>query len=188
MYEILNTGKYRRRPRLVSTVPITPEMFDEICQAQNREQSFKARKRGYGAAYRSTVRQEVTTRWEGELTTNVAEPGDWIVTRLASPTRLARDPDGNINRYVVTSANFQRLNERAKVLEILDPEIDPGRAVPVFQGKQTVDALYFAGGLDIVPPWGNRQAFENGAYLLLNGEEVYGNAKESFAKDYERLD
>ena len=49
---------------------------------------------------------------------------------------------------------------------------------------RTDQVLYFAGGFELVAPWGELQQVPEG-YLLLNGTEVYGNNRETFDTSYE---
>lgn len=189
MYEIKSSGFAERTKRLVSDTKLTPEEFREIAAVIGGGPPIRARKLGHLAAYRADDQHRVPTQWQDEDTVNIAEPGDWIVIRLNKEgTAPDTDDNGKINTYVVKDDAFMRSNRRVGELEIRHPMIYPDRALPVFQGTATVDALYFSGGVDIIAPWGQRQSFGEAAYLLLNRDEVYGNAKASFEADYEVLD
>jgi hypothetical protein len=50
--------------------------------------------------------------------------------------------------------------------------------------KGEAQVLYFPGGFELVAPWGELQRAPEG-YLLLNGEEVYANSRETFVTRYE---
>ena len=154
MYEIKTFGFGGRKKRLVSDTRLTRDDFEKIVAAMGGQSPIRARKLGYLAAYRIDRQCDVATEWQGESTVNVAEPGDWIVVRLnKSGTAPDTDDNGKINIYVVKHDAFVRLNRRAPILEIRHPMIDANRAVPVFQGRATVEAILFSRGLDILAPW-----------------------------------
>ena len=54
----------------------------------------------------------------------------------------------------------------------------------IYKAKGEVQALLFSGGFELVAPWGEPQQGPEG-YLLLNGDEVYGNNRATFDTSYE---
>jgi hypothetical protein len=138
---------------------------------------LRARKIGFVAAHQATAAQRVETHWNGKETANTAQAGDWIVTNLSPQHAPLIDGHGRQNTYVIKAARFADLYEPAGA------EIALG---PVYRAIAVVHALRLPGGFDIVAPWGERQQIPNG-YLILNGEEVYGNQAETFEATYEVL-
>ena len=82
-----------------------------------------------------------------------------------------------MNTYVVPADRFPSL------YELTEGHNEYG---DVYRAKGVVDAIELPGGFDIVAPWGEQQQAPAG-YLVLNGEEVYGNNAETFATTYETL-
>ena len=56
----------------------------------------------------------------------------------------------------------------------------------VCRAKGTVDAVAFAGGFEILAPWGERQRAAAG-YIVRNGTDVYGIEERAFDATYEIL-
>ncbi|MGO9170403.1 MAG: hypothetical protein ACLP7P_00330 [Rhodomicrobium sp.] len=175
MFTIEKTGLLKQR-RLVSDAVLKPDDFDAIADALGKT-PVRARKIACIAACRAQEPTVVDTRWQGEVTTNEARPGDWIVTNLDTRNSPLRDAAGRVNHYVIRAEKFERLYERTV------GETEWG---PVFKAKGTVEALGLPGGLDIQASWGERQTIEKG-YLLRNGTSVYGNDAKSFCATYEIL-
>lgn len=162
--------------RLESDERLQREHFRAIA-AQLRQSPIRARKTGYVAARQARQRETVETRWNGKETTNTAEPGDWIVTNLSPKQEPLRDRDGSLNTYVIAAGKF---------LELYEPTEGRNQHGAIYRAKGVVEVLHLPGGFDIIAPWGERQQAPDG-YLLLNGEEVYGNNSETFAVTYETL-
>ena len=120
------------------------------------------------------MRTTIETRWNGKESTITAEPGDWIVTNMTPKRELMRDNDGHLNVYAIRAEKFSSLYAR-----------DMGTTAEgdMYRPVSTVDALYFSGGFEIIAPWGEIQRADAG-YILHNGDEVYGNAKETFEATY----
>ncbi len=150
--------------------------FEQLA-ARLRAKPVRARKAGFIAARQAITRERVETHWNGKETTNTAQPGDWVATNLSPEREPLRDHDGNLNTYVITDVRFPEL------YELTGTAIDLG---PVYRGRAIVLALRLADGFDIVAPWGERQQSVSG-YLVLNGDEVYGNQTETFEATYEIL-
>lgn len=165
-------------PRLVSDAKLTSADFDEIAE-QIGVTSFRARKTGFVVAEKAKGGEVVETRWNGKETTNTARKGDWIVTSVYSRGETLRDREGHENRYVIAADRFSELYERAD-------SSGGSRKPDLFRAKGIVTAIRLDGGFDIVAPWGERQTAPAG-YLILNGDEVYGNNAETFALTYEKL-
>jgi hypothetical protein len=174
MFTIERTGFFCRRYRLVAPAKLTDKEFREV--ASNLSQPvLRARKIGFVAG-REAVREEaVVTRWNGQETTNTAKPGDWVVTNLSPDRKVLRDGSGNANTYVIKADRFPTL---------YDPATGSNEFGQLFKAKGHVEAVFLSGGFDIAAPWGQRQVSRAG-YLVLNGDEVYGNHKETFETTYE---
>jgi hypothetical protein len=157
---------------------LTSADFDEIAE-QIGVTSFCARKTGFVVAEKARGGEVVDTRWNGKETTNTARKGDWIVTNSSSRGETLRDRERHENRYVIAADRFSELYEQAASL-------DSGGTAKLYRAKGIVTAIRLDGGFDIVAPWGERQTAPAG-YLILNGDEVYGNNAETFALTYEKL-
>jgi len=140
----------------------------------------RARKTGLVAAKRAARGRTVETRWNGKETQNRARAGDWIVTSLSFERKVLRDGEGSQNTYVIAGDRFGELYEAAGTRTV-------ARLGAVYRPKGIVSALHLSGGFDILAPWGERQTGRSG-YLILNGEDVYGNNAETFQGTYEVLD
>jgi hypothetical protein len=163
-------------PRLEADERLRPRDFQSIA-ALLKQRPMRARKVGYVAARQAESCEIIETRWNGTETVNTARPGDWIVTSL-SPGRVPlRDRRGSLNTYVIAAEKF------AHRYEATGDRIEVGT---VYRARGTVDALLFPAGFDIVAPWGEHQQAPAG-YLILNGDEVYGNNAETFAASYEAI-
>jgi hypothetical protein len=164
-----------RAPKSVTSKQRLSRVEFEQLVTRLRAKPVRARKTGFVAARQAVVEERVETHWNGTETMNTAQPGDWVVTNL-SPDRVPlRDSAANFNTYVVSVVRFSELYEPCGTA------IDLG---PVFRSKAVVQALRLPGGIDIVAPWGERQQIADG-YLILNGDEVYGNQTETFEATYE---
>lgn len=175
MYKILRTGLFRPKVRLVAADGIAPGAeFDKLAKDLH---SFarRARKTGFVAARCASAPELVETRWNGAETTNSAQPGDWIVTNLDANRAPLRDKTGNLNQYVIAAAKFPDLYEPASGASAFGQ---------VYGAKGEVLAIYLSGGFLIKAPWGEMQEADDG-YILRNGNEVYGNNKETFERTYE---
>ena len=164
------------RPRVIAQNALTPDEFITLA-GELRMVPLRARKSGFVSAVQSTTRQPVITLWNGEETANTAEPGDYIAANLSPLMNVLRDDKGNPNRYVIRAAKFPDLYQ-----------LDQGHTEfgPIYRARGEVLALYLAGGFEIMAPWGEMQRAGDG-YLLKNGTEIYGNAKETFEATYRRL-
>ena len=163
--------------RLTSTEPLTAKDFNAIAQEIG---CSTRRKIGFVAAVMATKPTQVVTYRKGKETENVAQIGDFIVTNLLPGTLEPLTNDlGQPDQYVIGVDRFPELYDRFD-----DAETEFGL---VFKAKSIVQAVYFANGFDIVPPWGGKQVADEG-YLFLNGAEVYGCEAESCHKTYEALE
>ena len=159
--------------RLVATERLGSGDFTDIAAALG-ETPRRARKTGFVSARVATQQQTIETQWNGKETTAVAEPGDWIATNMSADGKILRDASGDANTYVITAAKFPDLYER-----------DEGKTEfgDVYRARGAVEALFFPGGFEILALWGEIQRADAG-YFLLNGDEVYGNNKETFEATY----
>ena len=160
-------------PRVVTSDLLTKADFQTIAR-QLSATPFAASKTAQVAARLATVAEPVETRWNGLESRDVAHAGDYVVTNLGNGRIPLRDRDGHVNTYVVRSTRFPELYERA---EGTMPHGD------VYRARGMVEALYLPGGFEILAPWGETQRATAG-YLILNGDEIYGNAKETFEATY----
>ncbi len=163
------------KQRLKSTRALTPADFQAIA-AKLGQVPVVARKFGFVAALKASRARTVETRWNGKETTNKARAGDWIVTNLSAKREVLRDRDGHANTYVVAAGRFKDLYQPARTKPL-------AKLGAVFRAKGVVSALWLPGGFDVVAPWGERQTGAAG-YLILNGDDVYGNNAETFDATY----
>ena len=179
MYKLLRTGLLGQKQRVLAPEGIEAgEEFDRLAVDLH---TFvrRAHKTGFVAARRAEAREPVVTRWNGTETTNTAEPGDWIVANLDTRRAVLRDKAGNANVYVIGAGKFPVLYEPERGAS------GHGAAEfgSTFRATGEVDALYASGGFTILAPWGEMQQADDG-YLLRNGQEVYGNNRETFERTY----
>ena len=173
MFTIEEAGD-RRGKRLVATSQLSTDDFRKIAQTLG---SQRARKTGLVAARVSERGESITTRWNGEETTNTANPGDWLVTSLSPSGDVLKDKDGHENTYVIRAASFPAMYDAQQ------GQNEFGR---IFKAKGTVETVRLPGGFDIVAPWGEKQVAPAG-YLVLNGDSVYGNNAQTFEATHEMI-
>ncbi len=118
------------------------------------------------------------TRWNGKETEARAAKGDWIVTALGPDLAPLRDDEGHTNVYVIKADKFA---------ELYEPAAAATSHGPAFRSRGVVEAIRLTGGFEIQAPWGETQRAADG-WLLLNGGEVYGNHRDTFAATYEILE
>ena len=176
-FVIERTGPAPRRNRLVASEALTEQDFHEIA-AELNQPIVKARKIGFIAARQVEHEETVVTVWNGRETTNVAEPGDWVVATLSPDRRVLRDGGGNANVHIVKAGRLPVLYEVSR---------GNNEFGQLFAPKAAVSAVFLSGGFDIAAPWGQRQISVGPGYLLLNGDEVYGNQKETFEATYQMI-
>jgi hypothetical protein len=181
MFKIVHTGAGRDDVRVESSSPLTPEDFRNIARDLVRP-VVRARKIGFVKARPARNGEVVETRWNGKETTNCARKGDWVVVNLLPSRKPLRDREGYENTYVIAGNRFNDLYEP---VENGNAEIGKGsEATGIYRAKGSVLALRLPGGFDIAAPWGERQRAPTG-YLILNGQEVYGNNAETFRETYQ---
>jgi Patatin-like phospholipase len=174
LFSIERTGRFARKARLIARRQLTPADFRAV-SVKLGKLPLKARRTGLVAARQATASEKVETHWNGKESQDTAAPGDWIVTNLSAQGQVMRDKAGFTNMYVIRADKFASLYDRHA------GETEGGA---IYKAKGEVQALYFSGGFDLVAPWGERQQAPQG-YLLLNGNEVYGNNRETFAASYQ---
>lgn len=174
MYHLERRGLLRRKYRLVADVKLGSADFASICGGMRRR-PLQARKVGLVAARCATTPESIETRWNGKETSNIAGIGDWVVTSLSPKGEPMRDAEGNANTYVIRAETFGRLYQR------IGSASGDG---DIYRSGHVVQATLMELGFDILAPWGERQTAASG-YLVLNGEEVYGNNRETFEAAYE---
>ena len=94
-----------------------------------------------------------------------------------APGEPLRDEDGHTNTYVICKSAFGGLYKRTAVEATREH---------LFERAGVVQVLLFEDGFDIYAPWGERQIASSG-YLILNGDEVYGNNAQTFRATYKFL-
>jgi hypothetical protein len=176
MFVIERAGARKTKCRLVTTTVLKKADFRKIARAM-AVKPLMARKVGYIAARKAKRREKIETYWNGKETTNMARAGDWVVTSLTPAKRLLRDKRRNTNTYVVKAKTFAKLYERVR---------GKNGFGQFFKAKSAVEAIYLSGGFEILAPWGEMERAPSG-YLLLNGNEVYGNNAGTFEATYEIL-
>ncbi len=174
MFEIKTVGPPPGVPRLVAPVRLDPGDFAKAAAALGVE-AFRATKTGFVAARLAQSREQIETRWNGIETQAVAEPGDAIVTNLSPNREVLRDAAGHTNTYVIKRDKFSELYTRDET------KCELGEC---YRSKAPVMAIYFAGGFELMAPWGELQTADQG-YLIQNGDELYGNNKETFDATYQ---
>lgn len=160
-------------PHLVAVAKLTTAEFEGIRRAVSAP-LLNARKIGFVAARVATEREKIFTHWNGKESADVAEPGDWVVTNMSAAREIMRDRDGNENTYVIRADVFPRLYD-------LDSGNEFGQ---LYKSKSVVEAFLLPGSFEILAPWGEIQRGARG-YLLNNGQEVYGNNRDTFEATYE---
>jgi hypothetical protein len=173
MFILERRGLFGRKPRLKSARRLDVDDFRALCEML-RKSPIRARKIGYVAARRAQMRQHFETHWNGKESEITAEIGDWIVTTLSPAGAPMRDAEGHLNTYAIKPERFNELYEAT------DTETEFGR---VYRAKGVVEALFLSGGFEIEAPWGEKQS-ANAGYLLLSGNEVYGNNRDTFEATY----
>ncbi|MBO0755704.1 MAG: hypothetical protein J2P54_07570 [Bradyrhizobiaceae bacterium] len=176
MFAIETSGVRKIKHRLVAGTILKKSDFKRVT-ARLGLSGVRARKVAFVAARTARRREDVATYWNGRETTNTARAGDFIVTTLTRRRTVLRDKRGNPNQYVIKARTFRKL---------YGPAPGKNRFGKFFQSKSIVTAIYLSGGFDIIAPWGQRERAPKG-YLMLNGNEVYGNNAETFEATYELL-
>ncbi|MEQ1711105.1 MAG: hypothetical protein ABL908_06875 [Hyphomicrobium sp.] len=135
-----------------------------------------ARKIGFAAARQATGgEKKVVARWNGKESSDVAKPGDWIVTNMSPQREFLRDRENSLNTYVIRADVFPRLYDR---------DIGETEHGAIFRSKSVVEAFLLPGSFEIMAPWGEIQRGARGD-LIKNGDEVFGNNRETFEATYE---
>ena len=175
MFEIIKVGPPPGMPRLIAPIKLEPADFAKAAALLGVE-PFRATKTGLVAARFAKHRERIETRWNGKETEAIAEPGDAIVCNMSPSREILRDAEGHPNTYVIL---------REKFPELYEPEGTTSEQGDIYRSKAAVHALYFAGGFELMAPWGEVQRANSG-YLIHNGSELYGNNKETFEATYQR--
>ncbi len=160
--------------RLVVPERLAPADFAALAK-QLGVAPAKARKSGLVSAQKNKSRRIIETLWNGKETSNKARRGDWLVVNLVPDGAVLRDKEGHANLYVIRADKFPLLYERGK---------GANRYGTIFRAIGEVEALYFSGGFEIMAPWDEIQRADKG-YILKNGEDIYGNHKDTFEATYE---
>ncbi len=159
---------------LVAASKLTPDDFAGIRKTAGVP-LLVARKIGFVAARRAATEERIVTRWNGKESSDVAGPGDWVVTNMSAAREILRDSEGHENTYVIRAAKFPQLYD-------LDGE--QTAFGQIYKSKSVVEAFRLPGSFEILAPWGEIQRGAQG-YLINNGQEVYGNSCETFEATYE---
>lgn len=185
MFKLERSGfGFWRKVRLVAPDGIDAAQFDEVVR-QLGSAAHRAKKFGLVAARRAVSAEPIETRWNGKETQNTAQPGDFVVTALTEGREILRDGEGHANVYVVKAQKFSELYDAAS--ELRPASKAAGEAGAVYKPKGVVDALRLSGGFEIKAPWGEMQTAPSG-YLVRNGQDVYGNNRDTFEAAYRFID
>jgi hypothetical protein len=173
MFKLVHSSRPPTTTRLISLEKLDAADFAELAR-QMGVSPTRARKTGFVSARRALKEEQVTTLWNGKETTAMAQPGDMVVANLTPDRKVMRDAGGHANIYVILAAKFPDLYET-----------DTGATEygTVYRARGVVDAIFMSGGFEILAPWGEIQRADTG-YIVKNGEEVYGNHKDTFEKTY----
>lgn len=174
MFTLEQTGRHPRDFRLIAHERLDADDFNTVANHVSQIPRA-ARKVGLVAARRAEQRQRIVTLWNGKESENVAEPGDWIVTSLSESGDALVDDANHPNTYAIKQSRFA---------ELYEPAGGKTEFGAKFRAKGHVKAIRLSGGFEIEAPWGETQRSADG-YLLLNGTQVYGNARETFEATYE---
>jgi hypothetical protein len=171
-------GYVRKRRRLVARRRLTAADFRAVAVKLGTV-PMQARKVGLVSARQATQAEEVKTFRDGLESRNTAAPGDWIVTNLSPQGGVLRDRAGHADTYVIRADKFPALYATHAGATEFGTIYRP-------TDTREVKVIYLSGGFELMAPWGEMQRGDEG-YLLLNGEEVYGNDRESFDATYALL-
>jgi|GEM_PF-5004367 len=141
---------------------------------------FKAIKTAPVSARQVQHEEEIVTHFDGLETKNIAEPGDWVVTNMDAGGQIIRDVQCHTNTYIIREDKFSQLYQSGKGVTEFGEIYRP-------QNEAFIEALYLAGGFDIVAPWGERQRTSTG-FLVRKAGEVYGIHSGAFGQTYQRID
>ncbi|MDZ4841438.1 MAG: hypothetical protein SH859_04720 [Hyphomicrobium aestuarii] len=175
------TSGGRTFPRLSSTARLSPDNdFEWITRDldQHGLQRRQARKTGTIRATRAVGGEQIEAHsTDGFQGFSTAKVGEFIATKLDRDLQVVRNPQGNLDQWVIKPEKFDELYTAASAT---DPEL--------FQptGK-VIEVLPFEGGIDIIAAWGEHQAIGNG-YLVRNGDDVYGIDAATFHTTYDFVD
>jgi hypothetical protein len=176
MFTLQHAGLLHRKPRLVAPAGLDTSDFHKIAETLHVT-PIKARKVGLIAAKQLSDPRRIETRWNGKESEIDAEPGDWMVTSLSPEGVVLRDADGHTNTYAIKPEKFA---------EVYDLSTETTEFGAIFRPKGVVEAVHLSGGFEIMAPWGEQQRADDG-YILLNGNDVYGNHRETFEATYEAV-
>ncbi|MEZ5844857.1 MAG: hypothetical protein R3D27_14130 [Hyphomicrobiaceae bacterium] len=158
---------------LVATEKLTAADFEELRAAVGKP-LLRARKIGFVSARQAQNEERVVTRWNGKESEARARQGDWVVTNMSPGRQVLLDSDGSPNFYVIEQIRFAQLYERDA------GETEHGA---IYRSKSVVAAFELPGSFSILAPWGEIQRGAAG-FLIRNGDEVYGNNRETFEATY----
>lgn len=172
-FTVTTHGLLRSEGRIVASECLTESDFRQIA-IELGQVPVVARKMGTVSARQCDAPERIVTYWNGVETSVIALPRQWIVTSLTRENVPMRDSGGRENTYVIEDVRFQALYVRD----------DCGQAADaIYRSVSLVEVIEVVGGFDILAPWGERQRAPSG-YLVLNGELVYGNNRETFELTY----
>jgi hypothetical protein len=173
MFDIINVGPPPGMPRLIALAKLEPADFAKAAAALG-VQPIHATKCGFVAARFAKRRERIETRWNGKETEAIAEPGDAIATNMSPAREVLRDSGGNANVYVI---------RREKFPQIYEPDGTKCKQGDIYRSRASINAVFFPGGFELMAPWGEIQRANSG-YLIQNGDELYGNNKDTFDATY----
>lgn len=174
--EQVKSGDGRTVPLLRSTARLTGEHFEWVSRdikdygVVRRE----ARKVLPVRARRAETAEVIHAHGaDGPQSSDTAEPGDWIVTKLDAAAVPVRNAQGHLDQWPIKSDRFPQLYDHTPTPDAPD----------LYRPKGAVEALRFEGGLEIVAASGQHQSIRSG-YLVRNGHDVYGIDATTFHDTY----
>ncbi len=167
-------------PRVTSTTCLDANEFAQLA-SELGVAIVRARKTAAILARMATAPEHIETRWNGKESEAIAKAGDWVVTALSADRRPLVDSEGHRNVYVIKGDRF---------FDLYEPLDEPASATTggdLYRPTSEVEAIRITGGFELMAPWGEAQRADDG-WLVLNGGEVYGNHRDTFAATYEIID
>src|SRR5262245_35762018 len=131
MFRLERQGSSPDRLRLIAPDGLTDADFEDLA-VQVGAQPLRVQKVGFVSARRAERTEAVETRWNGKESSDIAAPGDFIVTNMSPERAVLRDKAGKANTYVIRAEKFLQLYESGH------GETDFGR---VYRARGVVSAL-----------------------------------------------
>lgn len=158
-------------------VKLNKDDFDAIAKTLGVSAGFAVKAGDKPVAAMNVVVEPVKVKTintqDGSIqTSNIAQPGDAVLTRLNSDGSVKRGATGQLDQWVVNAQNLEKL---------YTPLGDSNEYGQVVAGNNQVYFIELANGGVIEAPWGGVQNIASGVlqYSVLSGE-VYLNETDGF--------